>query len=311
LLRKSISCFGYNPRLCFRAARSEEALEKKKMAVTWRITDVARNGSNISQLLHSFGKGDSDVSHSIFEVSPKKDEKRQLSDCKFGIVSRWAMQVLLTAYEAQKADAAVLFYHTISGPSAASLRGHIFERQVLEHLKLIGTECEFPIRGLAAPEETIWTYRGPMTNYTFLEDSDFISNIVEAVQAQTPLHLVPSAPNFPTVDSILYDPNEGLTCIQITIGEQHPIRVSGFKRLQKWLKADHRLAGLVASPENPWRFIFVMPPGETRADPFGLQRLVGNAGDQDEWAGMMRQYVLELDVLGERTLAVAVGSNSN
>ena len=298
LLRKAASCFGYNPRLCFHAARSAKALENKTKAVTSRIRDVAGKDSNISQLLHSYRKGDSDVSHSIFEISPT-DESRLLSECKFGAVSRWALEVLLNAYEDRQADAAIVFYHTIQGSHAASLRGHIFERQVLKYLHGINAEHKFPILGLASSEKTTWTYRGHITHYTFLQDLDFIEEIVQAVRNKKPLHLVPSARNFPTVDSILYDPNEGLTCIQITIGEEHPIRVSGLQRIQSWLKSNAQLAGLLPSPARPWRFIFIVPSDEIREKPFKLQRLGGDTA-QGHWAGMVCQYVLELDVLGRK-----------
>jgi len=297
-LRKSTSCFGYNPRLCFHAARSAEALEKKMTVVTSRVRDVAGDESNIWQLLHSYRKDDSDVSYSIFEISPK-DKKRLLARCDFGAVSRWALEVLLEAYEDRQADAAITFYHNISGMSdAASLRGHIFERQVLKYLDRIDAERKFPIRGLAASEKRTWTYRGRITRYTFLEDLDFVEEIKRAVQNKTPLHLVPSARNFPAVDSILYDPNEGLTCIQITIGEEHPIRVSGLQRIQGWLERNARLAGLLPSTERPWRFIFIVPEEEKEAS-FELQRLGGDTA-QGHWAGKVHQYVLWLDVVGRK-----------
>jgi len=44
------------------------------------------------------------------------------------------------------------------------------------------------------------------------------------------------------VDSIVYDPNEeGLTCIQITTNSEHPIAVSGLKRIQDGSTLVHRL----------------------------------------------------------------------
>jgi len=297
-LRKSTSCFGYNPRLCFHAARSVEALENKKKAVMSRVRDVADDKSNIFQLLHSCRKGDSDVSYSIFEISPT-EESRLFADCKFGAVSQWALEVLLEAYEARQADAAITFYHTIPGTSdAASLRGQIFERQVLKYLDGIDAERKFPIRGLAASEKTTWIYRGRITRYNFLQDLDFIEEIVKAVRNKTPLHLVPSAPNFPAVDSILYDPNDGITCIQTTIGKEHPIRVLGLQRIQSWLKSDTQLAALLPSTARPWRFVFIVPEEEKEAS-FELQRLGGGTA-QGHWAGKAHQYVLWLDILGRK-----------
>jgi len=83
-----------------------EALEKKTKVVTSQVRDVAGKDSNIFQLLHSCRKGDSDVSHSNFEISPI-EESRLLADCKFGTVLQWAKEVLLEAYETRQADVAI------------------------------------------------------------------------------------------------------------------------------------------------------------------------------------------------------------
>src|SRR5260221_12912618 len=88
LLKKSTSYFGYNPRRCFNSAISVKKLEETKEAIKSRITDVSSEQSNMVQLLHSSRTGDSSVSHSIFEISPK-DELRLLTECKFSYVSEW------------------------------------------------------------------------------------------------------------------------------------------------------------------------------------------------------------------------------
>ena len=78
----------------------------------------------------------------------------------------------------------------------------------------------------------MWTYCGCTPCFTFLQDADFIDEITKAVQNGQPLHLVPLVRNFPAVDSIVYDPNEALTCIQTTVSRNHPIVVSGLQRIQ-------------------------------------------------------------------------------
>ena len=153
LLRKSTSYFGYNPRLCFRAACSMDVLESMKDAVISRITRVATRQSNILHLLHSSRSGNPDVSHAVFEVSPISGS-RSLTRCKFGAVSQWALDLLLKEYETRRADEVALFYDYISGMSeAASLWDHVFKRQVLNHLEDIQNEQEFRIRGLTSPDE--------------------------------------------------------------------------------------------------------------------------------------------------------------
>ena len=258
-----------------------------------QIRDVAINESKISQLLHSSRRGDSDVSHAIFVISPQT-KSRHPAKCKFGAVSRWALDLLLKEYETRWDNAVAAFYDYISGMSdTASLRGPIFERQVLNYLNGMDAEHKFSIRGLTS-EQMTWSYRGPIRRFNFLQDLDFIDEITKAVQSRNPLHLVPLALNFP-VNSILYDPNEALTCIQITISRKHHILVSGLQRIRSWLKRDTRLAGLLPLKERPWRFIFIVPSDEAS---FELQRLEGDT--QGEWAGKVQQYVLGLDVVGKK-----------
>jgi hypothetical protein len=53
-----------------------------------------------------------------------------------GAVSRQALDLLPKEYEIQQADVVAAFYDYVSGTSdAASLWGHVFERQVLNHLE--------------------------------------------------------------------------------------------------------------------------------------------------------------------------------
>ncbi len=67
---------------------------------------------------------------------------------------------------------------------------------------------DFPIRGLAPrSDQTTWIYRGRI-DHTIFRKSTVIDAITKAVENKQPLHLVPSVPNFPAVNSILYDPND-------------------------------------------------------------------------------------------------------
>jgi hypothetical protein len=297
LLVKSTSFFGYNPRLCFSSAVSAQELKENKDAILSQFRTAAHAGSDISQVLNSSRKGDSDVSGSIFEISPI-NKFRLFAQCNFVPVSRWALDHLLETYETRQADAVASFYHFIAGLSdTALLWGHVYERQVLSYLGGAVAEHKFPIRRLASTEQMTWTYRGRTPRFYFLQKSDFTTKIAKAVQNKTPLHLVPSAHDFPAVDSIFYDPNDSevLTCIQVTICREHHILVSGLRRIQSWL-SDTPLMDLRASKERPWRFIFIVPSGEAS---FELQRLEGDT-TKGEWAGKVHQYVLGLDVFRQK-----------
>lgn len=117
----------------------------------------------------------------------------------------------------------------------------------MNNLDRIEGERSFPIRRLKNLDET-WAYRGPIRRVDFGE-SNVISKITEAVERKEPLHLVPLAPHFPAVDSIIYDPNDAkavLTYIRVTITERHPIAVKNFQRIQSWLNPNYHHLNLSA-----------------------------------------------------------------
>ena len=322
LLQKSTEYFGYNPRRCFDAASSVDRFEELKGTIEARIIGIPSKESNMVQVLSSSQTGDNHVSHSIFEISPS-NEKRIFSKCKFGYVSKWAFNCFLEAYEAQQAVAATNFYRFISEiPVAATLWGHVFERLVFRYLAEIELEHKFLMRGLSEPilGEATWTFRGPIPRRNFGRREDFIGAITKAVQEKDRLHhdLVPFAQNFGAVDSIVYDPKAVLTFLQITVGREHDIRVSGLQRIQNWLgrtplahlrppRAAHLRPSKTSrftlplpfrasnskTGNRPWRLIFIVP--SDREAFFELQTLEGDT-DRGEWAGKVHQYVLGLDV---------------
>ncbi len=286
LLRVSTSYFGYNPRRCFDASYSAKILEETVGTIKERIEDVAEGMIDISNVLQRLKTGASDVSHTVFQLSPT-DQSRSLSHCRFKPVSRWAFDQLLNKCEDLQAGAVARFHRQISGePRAASLRGHLFKRQVLNSL---GDGSRRKILGLTYPKEKkTWTFRGRI--HYFTEDSSAVVEITNAVATKEPLHLVPLISNFPAVGSIVYDPKEVLTCIQTTINKgEHPISVSDLLCIQRWLDHQTSLAGLLPSKKGPWRFIFIVP--SNMVSTFKRQRFKGDTGN-NEWAGKVRQYVL-------------------
>ena len=140
---------------------------------------------------------------------------------------------MLDVCETHEANAAARFYRQLSGsPWTASFRGHVFERQVLNHLCGIRTEYTFLIRGLTDSNETTWTYRGEIPRVTYQESAEF----KKAVAAKRAVHLVPSATNFQAVDSIIYHPDDVLTLVHVTMNSKHPTTVSGLGRIQRWFR---------------------------------------------------------------------------
>jgi hypothetical protein len=151
------------------------------------------------QLLHKTREGGSgsNVSHPIFQnfTSLKTGPKQPFSNSHFETVSQWALNLLPEQYEAHKADVAAGFYYKLSAMhDAATLRGHLFERQVLNHLRGIRRERQFSMRRLTGSQQMTW-YRGPV-RHTDLQRSLFLDEITEVVRRRSTLHLVSLARNF-------------------------------------------------------------------------------------------------------------------
>jgi hypothetical protein len=104
--------------------------------------------------------------------------------------------------------------------------------------------------------------------------------------------LVPLNPNFPAVDSILYDPGEVFTGIQVTIRNEHPVAILGLKHVQGRLKLNGLLTHLWPSTMgNHWHLIFVVP-ADTAAS-FKQQVFKQDTGG-NEWARKVDQYMLSI-----------------
>jgi hypothetical protein len=308
LLRESTSYFGYNPRRCFRAS-SIKKLNTEKTEVAEAINTAGDHIKEIFDLVHGARSGNLPVSHKIFQISPDDDDPEQLlAICRVGPVSSWAFDLLLCRYESYAADKIAEFYHQIkatSGP-AGSLRRYMFERQVLNYFCSHPTESSVSIRGLVDSKKMPWSYNGPTRRITF-DKSTFVPELTKAVQKREKLLLVPFVPNFPAVDSILYDPNDRdavVTCIQVTVSDTHDILTSGLGKFQNWLQYKTPLEDLRPSKNRPWRFVFVVPSGN--ADTFKLQKFEKDTATE-AWAGKVHQYVLGL----KEEMLFRRGSNSS
>jgi hypothetical protein len=269
---------------------------------SYSINSAAYHESdNLLQLLREAKEGGlgADVSHTLFQILPA-NHKRMFSECLVETVSRWALDLLLEKCESRKTDVAADFYFEISVMSyAASLRGHLFERQVLHYLKGTGTPTQqFSIRRLTDSNQppltpVMWTYPEDIQHFSF-QNSTVLDAITKAVNRRGALLLIPLARNFPAVDSILYGPNDAyaVTCIQITMNNNHPILVSGLQQIQSWLKLESPAESLRPRKSKPWRFLFVVP--SEMASAFASQALHGDTTTK-EWAEKVHQYVLGLE----------------
>jgi len=288
-LKEAVSYFGFNPRWCFGASRSAINLRQLQQSVITNIHLIQGRETLSSLLNQTFSQRG--VSHSVFELFPS-DPARLLDECRVGPVSPWALDLLLKEYETRNAHAAADFCDSIAGMSHAEiLRARIFERQVLKYFDSHTDPHTFFIHAPSSSAISQWIYPGSTPRVTFHSGS-FTSSLETAVKDQMPLHLVPTDPNFPAIDSILYDPTASLTLIQVTRRSLHPVNVSGLQRLQRWLKRGTCLAALRPSVTGRhWRLIFVVP--DTLACDFKMQDFEGDSVTS-EWARKVDQYVLEI-----------------
>lgn len=298
-LKESVSHFGYNPRRCFQASSSVRNLIQLKQD----LEQVVRSIPPIVEISTVFVEtySSSGLSHSIFQLSPE-DDMRILSSARVEAVSKWALDLLLKQYESRQSSATFNFYQYIKGiRSASALRGNIMERQVLNYFDTLeGPQC-FEIRSLADSTISNWTY--PRAKRATFQTSSFTPLLSSAVSSRHSLHLVPQDPDFPAINSVLYDPSSSspLTGIQVTIKDECPVVVSGLKRIQRWLKQGSPLAHLRPSISTKhWSLVFVVP--EAGAASFKQQTMEGDTSS-NEWAKKVDQYVLGLreDTLWRRT----------
>ena len=243
LLIESSSYFGCNPCQCLYAFNSTTTFEENKDSVKLGLKDIPK-GTNIFQLLFPSELVLANVSHTLFKLS-STHETRSLYKCQQGPVSWWALDLFLKEFERHKRNFVAILYKRLASLSGAqTLCGHMFERQVSNHPDAINNHHKFSIRSLTTSIEMEWLYRGPIQHFTF-QTSTIIKAIKDTFTCQNSIHLVPSNLNFPTVDSILYDPDsEVLTCIQVMIHDKHDIKVSGLQCIQRWLKLHTPLADL-------------------------------------------------------------------
>jgi hypothetical protein len=221
------------------------------------------------------------------------DPKRLFINATFCAASTWVLDKLLSAYEARMNDAAWEFYNTVEGSrDAATLQGKIWERQVHNFVSSRTNPLTLTAISLEGQPATPLTLDVPVglcrRSFNF---QSFLGILEDAIQKRTPSYLVPLVPNFATIDSLFYKPDEPFRAIQITKAPRHPVDVTGFKRIQQWMKPKSLASPLRPSAAKPWHFVFVVPSG---ADIFSKQSLTGTGTDVGVWGKKIQQFVVEL-----------------
>ena len=289
-LQELTTYFGFNPCTCFNARLKPRYLVDYLGSIEKKIGETAKNTSLESLWRETCSI--KSISHSIFQISPK-DDRRMLSQVTTAAISPWALTTLLKIYEHHQADTSFEFYNMIKDlPDEGTIRGQMFQVQVLKYLNALKQREQFTLRRLTGSNTSQWIYPGPIEN-SFSHSSTFPHFLQDAVTQQKSVHLVPKEPNFPVVHSILYTPGDDLTGIHITVQTEHLVEVVGLQRIQSWLKRESILANLRPSIQgNHWRLIFVVP--EQIASTFQIQKFEGDT-DSNEWFEKVDQYVLGIE----------------
>ncbi|TDL29337.1 hypothetical protein BD410DRAFT_779724 [Rickenella mellea] len=122
--------FGLNPRRSWYASTSAYHMYCAKEDALSMVKEMPVRMS-LSALLHNATRGPNfEISHTVFELQAP-DEGRLFSSARQNPVSEWVMDLVLTEYEADQADATRLFYeYTKRYNTTAGLSAIIWERQV-------------------------------------------------------------------------------------------------------------------------------------------------------------------------------------
>jgi len=267
-LREATNYFGYNRRKCFIASSDPGNLVQLKENILEKVHDMfisdfsQGEGALLHRTLSHHALSISRFCHSVFQLSPNDDDECRFRDGEIAAVSPWALDVLLSAYEAEKADVSLKLYDLlVEEPETRVLRGQIFERQMVKYFASLKEPVQFDIRSLDDSAISEWTFSGldPTKN-------SFFQSL--------------------TGGSILYIPGEVRAVMQITTWAEHPVAVVALERIQAQLKPFADLGSSIWAKR--WQFIFVVPDDMTAT--FTKQPFEGT--DDQEWSKKVDQYVL-------------------
>jgi hypothetical protein len=269
-------------------------IEAQKTVVRDAISNIPHTTS-FSNLLSNIYLPQN-TSHTLFELSCTNPQ-RLFTTATYNAASTWVLDELLLAYEARMADAAWEFYNVAEGTrDGASLLGRIWERQVHNFIHSRMTPYTVTLISLedqptVTPVESTWEIPVgvPRCNFDF---QSFLGFLDAAIAEKTPSYLVPLDPNFPTIDSAFYKPDEPFRGLQVTKRLRHPAKTAGLKQIQKWMKRKSLASHIRPSESKPWDLIFVVPNGTELA--FSKQPLIGSEVDIKVWAKKIKQFVMGL-----------------
>jgi hypothetical protein len=291
-----------SPRRAFRAIQTEiqfhNILGELDQAIT-RITDIPGTIGGIKR---------DRVPHRVFQLVPE-NEDRIFVNALVLPVTDYVLEKLMTVEARRSADRIFETYQALSPiPAAAEWRGRMWERALHVFLASRPINSSLPLRALDNPSSLITptiTISSKINSHMFTFDNELHSLLVDQMAKQSTCYLYPTIRTFPTVDSILYQPDQALWLFQATIASTHHIKISGLARIQRVLQPQTTLKPLRPSKAKPWNLVFVVPK-ETGASYKKSQPMIKVTVPEDvttgvveenaeHWSSRLCQYMLELD----------------
>jgi hypothetical protein len=275
-------------------------LQKWIVAALRKIQSIP-NDVTLDQIIEG-AFSNNEYSHFIFQLQPPDKDRLRLFDMAVvSASSDYILDTVLAMYERRDLAGARQFYeYTKTSPAAASLRGKVWERRVHAYLSSFGSNHLFSIRSLRPPgAEHQWAYPGGSSTW-FASYREISQLVLETKEGQCGGYFMPLATNFPSIDSLVYQPDQ-LICIQITHRDTHSINTIGLKKVLRELKPRGPLKHLRPTVRAAWQFIFIVP--SELASAFTIQQIEGEGANH--WGKWIHQYVLGLssDDLYSRQLA--------
>jgi hypothetical protein len=273
LLAEAAAELGNNPRRAIMASQGQQ-----HMSFAWyEVRDALLGMTDIPGVLCNIAN--QVLPYRVFSLVPL-DDNRIYSQALIKPATTFVLEALmaLQAEQYHEGDLFDLYQALVPIPTAAELRGRMWERAVHAYLGSRPLGYSLPLRALNTSASLgAITFSTETKPHMFTFDNELHSKLVEQVEAKSACYLYSQIRGFPTVDSILYQPDQRPWLLQASVASTHDIEVDGLTRLQAAMHPGTNLLPLRSSDKEPWNFVFVVPKGKG-SEYTGPQRITESVG---------------------------------
>jgi hypothetical protein len=290
VIRNAIRFFGFNPRHCTR-------IQEVHIGEVMSAADDIKSTAQLFKLLKPQGSPDQRAAHRLFDVVVPVGVEPLYTEAFLCPRSDWVMNLILESLGKKEKSKQQAFHDLIASKQMASgFFGRFWEGRVHAFFReRQGKSITLNLKEIGESNEIEWTL-SIQNSYDFSNAE--LSSKLEPIVASKETSYQPLSETYPTIDSIIHTPapfDSGvrpLVLLQMATGV-HPLKVKGFKMLQRQFPPSSPIEHLRPSEEIPWAVVFVVP--KDRVGNFvKMQNLVGNPDDTRIWQSKTRQFVLGL-----------------